>query len=53
MMRRLLEVLLIECFEANGLVSKIRDGAGDYYLLGGLVKEALSEPLNVESRKRI
>ena len=56
MMRRLLEVLLIECFEANGLVSKIRDGAGDYYLLGGLVKEALSEPtwnLGRESKRAL
>ena len=44
MMRRLLEVLIIECFEANGLASKIKDGAGDYYLLAGLVKEALGEP---------
>ena len=44
MMRRLLEVLLIECFEAKGIASKVQDGAGDYYLLGGLVREALAEP---------
>ena len=44
MMRRLLEVLIIECFEAKGIASKVQDGAGDYFLLGGLVKEALKEP---------
>ena len=44
MMRRLLEVLIIECFEENGIASKVQDGAGDYYLLGGLVKAALEEP---------
>ena len=43
MMRRLLEVLIIECFEANGLAPKIQDISGDYFLLGRLVKETLAE----------
>ena len=43
MMRRLLEVLIIECFEANGLAAKIQDGSGNYYLLGELVRETVAE----------
>ena len=43
MMRRLLEILIIECFEAKGLAAKVRDRAGNYYFLDGLVKEALTE----------
>ena len=44
MMRRLLEVLIIECFEAKGIAAKAQDGAGDYFFLDGLVKAALKEP---------
>ena len=44
MMRRLLEVLIIECFEKNNIASKIKDGAGNYFLLGELVNATLNEP---------
>ena len=44
MMRRLLEILIIECFEAKGLAPKIKDGAGEYYLLARLVQATLGEP---------
>ena len=43
MMRRLLEILIIECFEANKIENRIKDGNGDYYLLGKLVKRTLDE----------
>lgn len=44
MMRRLLEVLIIECFEANDIALKIQNEAGDYFLLDRLVQEVLNEP---------
>src|SRR5438093_6629669 len=43
MMRRLLEIALIEAFEANGLANKITDGAGNYFQLSDLITAALSE----------
>ncbi len=44
MIRRLLEVLIIEAFEACGIGVKIKDlGSGTYLLLGDLVPAALSE----------
>jgi hypothetical protein len=43
MIRRLLEVLIIECFEENGLRSKVVDANGDYFLLDELTKRCLSE----------
>ena len=44
MMRRLLEISLIEAFEAKGIASKIKDRAGDYLQLSDLITRALSEP---------
>jgi hypothetical protein len=43
MMRRLLEIALIEAFEANGIARKITDGAGNYFQLSELITAALSE----------
>jgi len=43
MMRRLLEVAIIEAFEARGVAEKIKDTAGDYLQLSDLVTRALSE----------
>jgi hypothetical protein len=43
MIRRLVEVLIIEAFEAKGFAGKIRDTAGDYLMLGELVPLTLRE----------
>jgi hypothetical protein len=43
MMRRLLEISLIEAFEAKGVAAKIKDTAGDYLHLSDLVARALGE----------
>ena len=45
MMRRLVETLIIECFEARGLGDKIKnDKTGDFRYLNDLVNISLSEP---------
>lgn len=44
MMRRLLEISVIEAFEAKGVESNIKDAAGNYFQLSGLVTSALREP---------
>jgi len=45
MMRRLLETLIIECFEAHGLAQKIKDPkTGDFYHLSDLTTKLLQEP---------
>lgn len=45
MMRRLLETLIIECFEAHKISHKIKDpGTGDFFYLSQLVKLAVNEP---------
>ncbi len=43
MMRRLLEVALIEAFEAKGIAANIKDAAGDYLQLSDLITRALKE----------
>jgi hypothetical protein len=50
MMRRLLEITLIEAFEAKGISAKIKNAAGDYVHLSQLVNVALSEPSWMLSR---
>ncbi len=46
MMRRLLETLIIESFEANNIGNKIKDPkTGDFYYLADLVSKAMSEPM--------
>jgi hypothetical protein len=54
-MRRLLESVIIEAFEARKIDSKIKDGKGDFVQLTALIKAALSEtswnlPRNVKNR---
>ena len=45
MMRRLLETIIIECFEAHGIADKIKDpGTGDFFYLSGLINRTLQEP---------
>ncbi len=44
MFRRLLEVSIIEAFEANGIADKIRDAVGNYLQLSDLIQRALAEP---------
>jgi hypothetical protein len=43
MLRRLVEISLIEAFEAKGLAAKIRDTNGNYVQLSALVSAALAE----------
>jgi hypothetical protein len=49
-MRRLLEIVLIEAFEAKGIAAKIKDSAGNYLQLTDIVSHALSESSWVLSR---
>lgn len=44
MMRRLLEITIIEAFEHNGIAAKIQDAKGDYLHLSDLISRALGEP---------
>jgi hypothetical protein len=43
MIRRLVETLLIESFEAKGLAGKIKNRSGDYLYLSDLIQAALQE----------
>jgi hypothetical protein len=43
MMRRLLEIVLIEAFEAKGIGAEIKNQAGDYLQLSDIITHALSE----------
>jgi hypothetical protein len=43
MMRRLIETLIIECFEHHKIDSKIKDAKGDYYFLEELINRTLAE----------
>lgn len=43
MIRRLLETLIIECFEKHGIASKIQDGAGNFFYLRDLISATLGE----------
>jgi hypothetical protein len=44
MMRRLIEVVLIEAFEHQGVAGKAKNSSGDYVQLSELIGLALSEP---------
>lgn len=44
MMRRLLEVLLIHCFESAGIESDVKDDDGNYKNLKTLINTAISRP---------
>lgn len=43
MMRRLLEICIIEAFEHKGIAAKIKDGSGNYLDLSDLIDRALKE----------
>ena len=43
MMRRLLETLIIECFEKHGIAATIKDANGDFFFLRDLITKALHE----------
>lgn len=43
MIRRLVETLIIELYEATGKEASIKNGAGEFFMLGSLVDAVLSE----------
>lgn len=43
MVRRLTEMLIIECFEAHGRSALIQDSNGDYFMLNELISRFLAE----------
>lgn len=56
MMRRLLEILLIHCFEAKGIEGRVKDDEGNYQKLKTLINKAktFSEiPLSNDAKKDI
>jgi hypothetical protein len=44
MMRRLIELVIIEAYEHQSIEAKIKDGSGNYLQLTGLIDAALREP---------
>lgn len=44
MLRRLLETLIIECYEAHNIADRIKDNTGNYFFLRDLVDRLLTEP---------
>jgi hypothetical protein len=44
MMRRLIELAIIEAFEAKGIANKVQDAAGNFFQLSELIAAAISEP---------
>jgi hypothetical protein len=50
MMRRLLEIVIIEAFEKKGVANKIKDASDNYFHLSQLVDLALTEPAFALSR---
>ena len=44
MIRRLLETLIIECYEAHKIESQIKDSTGNYLFMKDLVDKVLAEP---------
>jgi hypothetical protein len=43
MMRRLVETLIIECFEHNKIDDRIKNASGDFLYLGDLIEKTLQE----------
>ena len=43
MIRRLIETLIIECFESKGIAHKIQNQSGDFVYLSDLISVALAE----------
>jgi hypothetical protein len=50
MMRRLVEISIIEAFEHKGIANKIKDYAGNYLHLSALVDCSVTEPMIPLSR---
>lgn len=50
MIRRLVETLLIECFEAHNIKANIQDSRGDYFMMRDLVTATLNQTEFVLSR---
>lgn len=44
MIRRLIETLIIECFEAHQIANKIKNASGDFLYLTDLINATLCEP---------
>ena len=44
MIRRLIETLIIECFESKAIAHKIQNSTGDFVYLSELISATLSEP---------
>lgn len=44
MVRRLVETLIVECYEAHKIEARIKDAAGNYLFLKDLVDKILAEP---------
>lgn len=44
MVRRLIEILIIDCFQVHGLLDAVKDEEGNIFGLGKLVEEFLEEP---------
>lgn len=44
LIRRLLETLIIECFEAHRISAKIKNSSGDFFHLRDLISQTISEP---------
>jgi hypothetical protein len=56
MMRRLLEILIIHCFESKGIEDQIKDESGAYQNLKTLINKAKSKPeikLSIDVKKDI
>ncbi|MDB4733568.1 DUF4145 domain-containing protein [Planctomicrobium sp.] len=54
--RRVIETLLIEAYEGQGVESNIRDQKGDYLLLGGIITDAVDRNrlnLNRDSKRSL
>jgi hypothetical protein len=47
MIRRLIETLIIECFEKHGTEAKIKNSDGNYSFLGDLIQRFLSESWSI------
>jgi hypothetical protein len=50
MMRRIVEISIIEAFEGKGIAHKIKDGNGNYFQLTDLIRMALAAPAWTLSR---
>lgn len=44
MVRRLVEILIIEVYEAKGLAANIKDDTGNYFMMEALIRSVATEP---------